>query len=157
LRTEFGGSDCSDSRDRLYAVLDLLDADEKEPSIAPDYSKTVDQVSEDAFPRFVGKNGLGLLSECELDDPDRWTGPSWVLDWLMALATWQDFTIFASFWLTSWFEVAGKGRLRVAVVQVAAVEYLRPFSLLKGFSIQKNIAMLCALLQDYLRHLRVQD
>jgi hypothetical protein len=72
---------CSDPRDRVYAVLRLLDP-ALSLRIRPDYGKSVEEVYTDAVVADFGQASsawLDVLAECELDEA--WTGPSWVPNW----------------------------------------------------------------------------
>ncbi|KAE9365782.1 HET-domain-containing protein [Stipitochalara longipes BDJ] len=70
---------CSDQRDKVYALLSLPALCGLQPLIEPNYSKSVADVFEEATMRiFTSYESLGLLSsvehECEIDE--EW--PSWV-------------------------------------------------------------------------------
>lgn len=73
---------CSDQRDRVYALLSFPPLCGLRPPIQPDYSKSVAQVYEEATMRiFTSCQNLGLLSSlehgCVVDE--EW--PSWVPRW----------------------------------------------------------------------------
>jgi Heterokaryon incompatibility protein (HET) len=72
---------CTDPRDRVYALLGLLD---QKYDIVPNYEKPVTEVYQDMFLAFTKKQraygNLKLLAYCEMHDPAS-DIPSWVPDW----------------------------------------------------------------------------
>lgn len=88
---------CSDPRDRIYAILYLVVESER-LGIRPDYTKTTMEVFRDLMIRSLDKNdALNLLPECELSEEPTQL-PSWVPNWdrprkttdiLMANACWN--------------------------------------------------------------------
>ncbi|KAI4255204.1 MAG: hypothetical protein L6R42_006839 [Xanthoria sp. 1 TBL-2021] len=71
---------CSDQRDRIYAVLNLVQEKER-LGIQPDYTKTTGKVFRDMMVTSIFEYGdLTLLTCCELQD-ERGDVPSWVPDW----------------------------------------------------------------------------
>ncbi|ROV97426.1 hypothetical protein VMCG_06873 [Cytospora schulzeri] len=83
------GSRCTDPRDRIYGLLGLLDNEEQELDIVPDYSKTAPEVFQDVALLYLeALENLDLLRACgrdytEAPPPDhvRSPIPSWVPDW----------------------------------------------------------------------------
>ncbi|KUJ21310.1 uncharacterized protein LY89DRAFT_770560 [Mollisia scopiformis] len=74
---------CSDQRDKVYALLSFPPLSSLRPLIQPDYSKSVAEVFEEATVRIItSSQNLGLLSslehDCEIEDED-W--PTWVPRW----------------------------------------------------------------------------
>ena len=70
---------CTDPRDRIYGILSLLPKDFK-LSMRPDYTKTVQQVYQEAFFTFFMLTGdLEMLTLCEMPFPQTWKC-SWVPD-----------------------------------------------------------------------------
>ena len=68
---------CSDPRDKLYAVLNLVSEHERR-AIQPDYTKSTSEVFRDlTLTRIFDYGDLTLLTVCELQD-DRGELPSWV-------------------------------------------------------------------------------
>ncbi|KAI4234461.1 MAG: hypothetical protein LQ349_003787 [Xanthoria aureola] len=68
---------CSDPRDKIYAVLNLVSEDERR-GIQPDYTKSTSEVFRDLIlTSTLGAKDLTLLTICELQD-DRGELPSWV-------------------------------------------------------------------------------
>ncbi|KAL9044815.1 MAG: hypothetical protein Q9214_002074 [Letrouitia sp. 1 TL-2023] len=72
---------CNDPRDRVYALLGLLDDDY---GIVPNYEKSVTEVYQEMFIAFMKKQqpygNLNLLATCEIWESERGL-PSWVPDW----------------------------------------------------------------------------
>lgn len=69
---------CSDTRDRIYALLSLVSRDQID--IKPDYTKPMKHVFQEATESHIRKsNSLDLLSICELH-PKREKMPSWIPD-----------------------------------------------------------------------------
>ncbi|KUJ18559.1 uncharacterized protein LY89DRAFT_732116 [Mollisia scopiformis] len=74
-------SKCSDPRDRVFALISLLDEDSRECGIEADYSKTTQEVYKDVVKKIVtGNFDLRLLSSYEMDEFEEQT-PSWIPDW----------------------------------------------------------------------------
>ncbi|KAL8816680.1 MAG: hypothetical protein Q9223_004347 [Gallowayella weberi] len=71
---------CSDQRDRIYGVLNLVKEQER-LGIQPDYGKSVYEVFRDLMTVSIFEYGdLTLLTCCELQD-ERNSMPSWVPNW----------------------------------------------------------------------------
>lgn len=71
------GAQCSDPRDRIYAVLNLV-SEHETVGIQPNYKKSTSEVFRDLMlTRIWGAKDLTLLTYCELQD-DRGELPSWV-------------------------------------------------------------------------------
>ena len=71
---------CSDSRDRIYALLSIIDRN-NDLEIVVDYRKAVDEVYQDfALKYYNRKRNFAILTFCELQNlpPGR---PSWVPNW----------------------------------------------------------------------------
>ena len=79
---------CSDPRDRVYAVLNMLNNFDKDRNakIKPDYTKTVNQVYQDVVLSILNNtNDIVILDYCEmqelpLESSDSLQIPSWVPD-----------------------------------------------------------------------------
>ena len=84
---------CSDPRDRVYGVLNMLDSWERNAMIKPDYTKTVIQVYRDAVLSIVSRTkSISVLEHCEmqeqpLESPDSLQFPSWVRNWMIPNST----------------------------------------------------------------------
>jgi hypothetical protein len=72
---------CSDPRDKIFALLSLVPDSEKQVGIEPDYTKDVYEVYQDVAIKFTKWFGtLGLLQTVEMHE--HLVGvPSWVPDW----------------------------------------------------------------------------
>ncbi|KAF6220712.1 hypothetical protein HO133_003145 [Letharia lupina] len=76
---------CSDPKDRIYAVLSLLDRFEEGINIEPDYTKTTAQVYQDVVTRHIEHhNDLEMLTYCELRNDMPAEMPTWVPNWTVA-------------------------------------------------------------------------
>ena len=74
---------CSDPRDRIYAMLSLLNEEDRSIKIEPDYTKTTGQVYEDMVLQYIeNRNELELLRYCNLRDESWAKMPVWALKWL---------------------------------------------------------------------------
>jgi hypothetical protein len=72
---------CSDDRDRIYALLSILDSSSVTINIIPDYTKTASQVYQDTALSILSQTRkLDLLSYSEMASR-RIDIPSWVPDW----------------------------------------------------------------------------
>ena len=84
---------CSDPRDRVFAVLNMLGPWERNAKIKADYTKTVSQVYRDAVLSIVNHNKeIKILMYCEmqeqpLESPDSLQFPSWVRNWMIPIST----------------------------------------------------------------------
>jgi Heterokaryon incompatibility protein (HET) len=90
---------CSDPRDRIYALLGMVDRSEADIVIEPDYGKTVGEVYKDVALEYIKKRrNLEILRSCGLENkilelpkwsPDwaaskniqHWRTPTWVPNW----------------------------------------------------------------------------
>lgn len=89
LRSETFGSLCSDPRDRIYALLGLLNNNARVLGIVPDYSKTASETYRDVVVRHIEMlDSLDLLRSCGRDDAEAPSSsvastsvPTWVPDW----------------------------------------------------------------------------
>jgi hypothetical protein len=73
------GSQCSDPRDRVYALLSLV-PERARFHIDPDYKKTTLEVYQELFMHHVKQTqSLSILRYCELSEPRKYQ-PSWVPD-----------------------------------------------------------------------------
>ena len=78
---------CSDPRDRVYGVLNMLERFERGAEIKPDYTKTVSQVYRDVVTSILDHtHKITILEYCEmqeqpLESSDSLKFPSWVPNW----------------------------------------------------------------------------
>ena len=73
---------CSDPRDRIYAILSLLDKSDKRINIEPDYSKTTVQVYQELTLQHINHHkSLNMLAFCELQNDMTAEMPTWVPNW----------------------------------------------------------------------------
>ena len=84
---------CSDPRDRVYGVLDMLKTFEGHANIKPDYTKTVSQVYRDVVTSILDHTDkISILGHCEmqehpLESSDSLQLPSWVPNWTIPNST----------------------------------------------------------------------
>jgi hypothetical protein len=72
---------CSDPRDRVYAMLSLLQNPEREMNVQVDYSLTTSQVYENLVLSFIDHfHRLEILASCEMQEKPP-SMPTWVPDW----------------------------------------------------------------------------
>ena len=69
---------CSDERDRVYAILNLTSDFSR---FEPDYSKSTRDVFKSVVLAYASKKDLTVLSLCETKENKETSGPSWVPDW----------------------------------------------------------------------------
>ena len=69
---------CSDERDRVYAILNLT---HDFSQFEPDYSKTTEDVFKSVVIAYGTKKDLTVLSQCEMRDNRELRVSSWVPDW----------------------------------------------------------------------------
>lgn len=124
LRFQFGDSQCTDARDRIYGIRAMLSEDLKR-RIVPDYTKSVAEVYRDAtLAEIHTYNGFNILMECQFTNT--WKGPSWVPNWSLNDESYKfDFKL-ASSRIRTKLEVQGSNILLVHGVEVATVERLEP-------------------------------
>ena len=94
--------ECSDPKDRVYAVLNMLDKHERGAGIKPDYTKTVGQVYKDAVLSILKHaNKVNILEYCGMQvQPSGGFNPlqlpSWVPDWSVPNSIVPIYTGYAS-------------------------------------------------------------
>jgi hypothetical protein len=115
---------CEDPRDRIYAILTLLNAEDQKLDIKPDYSQTVEALYTDVARRnIIERDQLNMLETCELSSRSI-DIPSWVPDWStqvafhhITLSRWS-----ACAWISAQPTVTGDKTIRVTGVRVAEIE-----------------------------------
>ena len=122
LRQEFRGSLCSEPKDRIYAILALLNDSEKNLGIQVDYDRSMMEISEGIIRRYVeGIGSLDFLRQCELQEPT--TRPSWVPQWAESSFVSHAIGSYSSPSLGAWYRFLDgqEGVLQVAGVAVSVV------------------------------------
>jgi hypothetical protein len=128
LRDTFRGLKCTDQRDRLFAVLEMLPKDEKR-LISVNYTKVPAEVYKDATLGWIeAHRDLSILQECELQDG--WAGPTWVPNWgadsqvdIRARMGFQTSRLTAILDLN---QAVKNGSMRVVGVKITTIADLRP-------------------------------
>ena len=83
-------SNCSNPKDRIYAVLSMLDEKEKGINIEPDEKKTTAEVYKDCLLRDIAYHKtVEMLRFCDLQDGRSAEMPTWVPNWDVAPAATQ--------------------------------------------------------------------
>ena len=78
------GCKCTDQRDRIYAILNLVKMQER-VHIRPDYSKSTREVFEEVVLKSIFEAGrLSVITACEIHTTKLVELPSWVPDWTNA-------------------------------------------------------------------------
>ncbi|OWP00762.1 heterokaryon incompatibility protein [Marssonina coronariae] len=102
LEIDLNHPECSDPRDRIFAVLGLADDASSCFSCFPDYSRTCDEVYIEATRRMLKQGHLDILAYCHGPRSPASALPSWVPDWRlmtfapMAYSPWQSVFFSAS-------------------------------------------------------------
>lgn len=97
--SDYNHPECSDPRDRVFAVLGLAD-DASSFDSFPDYSSTCEDVYTKATKQLLNQGHISIFSYCHF--PRDKSMPSWVPDWRtmtfapIAYDPWQEFTFMAS-------------------------------------------------------------
>ncbi|KAK9779621.1 putative Heterokaryon incompatibility protein-domain-containing protein [Seiridium cardinale] len=117
---ELDSSDCKDPRDRIYAILSLLDPSTAKLDIRPDYTKPAAFVYKDATRKWIMQFGLDILKQCQFTT--NISNPSWVPDWTTRLEVGRSFIYaFASSQLAGCSQFLDSDILSVAGTVVTAV------------------------------------
>ncbi|KAE9376030.1 HET-domain-containing protein [Stipitochalara longipes BDJ] len=132
---------CSDPRDRLYAIRDLLRPSERE-LIIPNYSGSIEAAFQDMFLRAcLAKGGGNLLTLCLLQDtPSKLQLPSWVPDFLVTNRP-NNILNFSASGQSKFYHVATNESLAVQAVKVATITSL--FAPLKPSYTNLEIIQVC--------------
>jgi hypothetical protein len=120
---------CEDPRDRIYAVLTLLNAEDQDLNIKPDYSRTVEDLYTDVARRnIIEHHQLNMFETCELSSKSI-DIPSWVPDWSthlnfhhITLSRWS-----ACAWISAQPAVIDDRTIRVTGVSVAEIETITEY------------------------------
>lgn len=124
LRYQAGFPGCKDPRDRIYAVLSLLDGKDKAIGIRPDYTRTFSEVFRDATAAVIRHhNSVAILTECQMSGV---FSPSWVPNWSEKSKTRVPIrpVSSASSSIASSFQFAESNALRLAGVLVSTITRL---------------------------------
>lgn len=114
---------CSDPRDRVYALLSLFSPNEVD--IQPDYTKTTEDVFQETAMSFMhNTSSLGLLYYCQLN-PKRSKLPSWVPDFSVPKSTMNLDSIIMASTLSQRPEITEV--LHTQGVQISTVQLLWEF------------------------------
>ncbi|KUI67444.1 Heterokaryon incompatibility protein 6, OR allele [Cytospora mali] len=88
LRHRTVGASCTDDRDRIYALLGMMNDEGKQLGIVPDYSKTASELYHDVAMRYITTyRSLDLLLSCGRFYPEALSSdasnpiPTWVPNW----------------------------------------------------------------------------
>jgi hypothetical protein len=126
---------CSDSRDRVYAMLNLLPRFEKNMNIKPDYSKTVAQVYEHTVRRYLELfQKLSILVACEMRE-EQANMPTWVPDWSLGRITSELNAGFADVFSSYKSHFLDSGILRTKGVRSVTVNTVGKFKFDSGSAI----------------------
>lgn len=122
---------CSDPREKVFALISMLDQWDKRIGIQADYTKTVSEVYQDAVIRYIGYvRNLRILSTVEIDD-DQEGLPSWVPNLTVPHALTSMSTCLLASGISKVEEFSHQeGKLQLTGVSVDALDVLEPFRLL---------------------------
>ena len=156
--------ECSDPRDRVYAVMNLVTRPERGLRIEADYTKTVCEVYQQAAIEWLkSSHTLGLLFYCRLKDhgestPTQIKSPSWVPDWSSKILG-SDMSVGkASGRSSAVWSYRGSGVLEVTGICVATVELVEEITSTSMIDIVSAIKLLGELLhREEGNGVRLQD
>jgi hypothetical protein len=113
---------CSDPRDRVYAMLSILQEREQEMAIKPDYSQTIGEVYQNVVLRWIEYfDDLKILASCEMQEKPS-SMPTWVPDWSVANSADPLWTPLADAQSTATAKYLGNGILSAAGVISATLK-----------------------------------
>ena len=116
------GCKCTDQRDRIYAILNLVKMQER-ADIRPDYSKSTREVFEEVVLKTIFELGrLSIITACEINTTKLVDLPSWVPDWTTARLCnpiWNPKACYNSF---AHVQHEGNGDLKAVGVEAATVK-----------------------------------
>lgn len=121
LRFQAGFPGCKDERDRIYAVLSLLDNKDRAIGIKPDYTRPFNEIFRDVTAEVIRRhNSVAILTECQLNGV---FSPSWVPNWSEKSKTRVPIrpVSSASSNIASSFQFAEPNTLRLAGVLVSTI------------------------------------
>jgi hypothetical protein len=126
LRWMLRQAKCRDRRDRIFAVLTLLDKNDQELGIQPDYTLSTEEVYTQVAHQYLKtKHSLALLETCELSSKCL-DIPSWVPDWSSNIQPFLRLEPFwsACGWISAQATILDENEIRVAGVEAARVEQI---------------------------------
>jgi hypothetical protein len=134
LLSETQYSKCTDPRDRIFALLSLLNPRDPAAAIEPDYKKNVSEVYTEVFLRYCKKAGhLRLMQRCELADETIGI-PTWLPNWSVPevqIGKLEIDQIDASGNSAPVFEVIEERRFRVCGITIGTLESVARHSIFK--------------------------
>ncbi|KAI1774975.1 heterokaryon incompatibility protein-domain-containing protein [Hypoxylon cercidicola] len=156
LRRDFGMLQCSDPRDRVYAMLEILRETHPRLHLQADYEKSVAEVFEDFASRYLSAYAdLSILVACQLTESP--TAPSWVPDWSNRVTArvetriWSARLMFASGYLASLSPPVDR-KLEVFGIVLGLIQELRHIRLNKP-----TTADVGTLVRDILQNKKLDD
>ncbi|KAL8672570.1 MAG: hypothetical protein Q9168_002975 [Polycauliona sp. 1 TL-2023] len=112
---------CSDPRDRLYAIKNIVYPGEFPIAFHPDYTKATYKIFQDlVLCRLDEKEDLDILSSCN-SSMEKSERPSWVPDWSKPSLFKNAFTARACWGTKSSAQYVGNGLLKVTLVRAAEI------------------------------------
>lgn len=147
LRRDFQCSDCLEPRDRVYAIISLLDKNEKNICPHPNYTKSVVEVYQEVTVNWIDYYGaVQILCACELQASA--FGISWVPDWsAQATASLRNCQIEACSNLGALNEFPETGVLRVTGVSTTVIEDLQQVPNLIDFAFEERLKAIRGLIE----------
>lgn len=130
IRLFFSDAGCSDPRDRIFAVLSLLDKTSRQICSTPDYTKEAAVIYQGITLRFMKtSNNLSILNQCEhLAHSQAVPAPSWVPAWSVPVTSaMAEKLVYASAQLSASFLFKEPNILEVAGKSITRVERLSCF------------------------------
>jgi hypothetical protein len=120
---------CEDPRDRIYAILTLLNPEDRKLDVKPDYSRTVEDLYTDVARRnIVERCQLNVFETCELSSRSI-DIPSWVPDWSthlnfhhITLSRWS-----ACAWISAQATVIDDKTIRVTGMNMAQIQNITEY------------------------------
>jgi len=120
---------CTDPRDRVYALLNLIQKSERGIGIKPDYQSTCAEIYQDVVLRLIEyTKQLDILRSCEMK-PKTLSLPSWVADWSTPNISKLAMQGNASGASTAIVQYLGNGVLRLVGVHAATVNNVKQLPL----------------------------
>ncbi|KAL8870671.1 MAG: hypothetical protein Q9174_003335 [Haloplaca sp. 1 TL-2023] len=113
----------SDPRDRIYALLHVIDRAESTVGMKPDYKETPVNIYREVILRDLDRSReLNMLKSCELGNESLGLKPSWVPDWSTPQASDHTVDGRATFGAKARARHLGDGRLAVSGILAAEID-----------------------------------